>query len=253
MVAGRSGEGIKTAVRVFRIYQLFAQARSPQTLTDLARALELPVSSCHALLNTMLDWGYIYEVSKREGYYPTPRMLRLNLEINAHDQLLAKLMPILKTLRDQTGETVVLARRQDTRALYIGVQESLRTVRFTTTPGDLRPLHAAAAGKALLGVLPVVERDALITRLELTRFTDRTLATPEALRADLDAAALRGWYSSIGESVADAMALARPVRWNDIDHAISIVGPIARMSSARDGHLDHLATACESLETFQPA
>lgn len=52
---------VKTALRVIEIIELFARETRPLALSEMARLLDAPVSSCLALLRTLSRQGYIYE------------------------------------------------------------------------------------------------------------------------------------------------------------------------------------------------
>ena len=50
---------------------LFAEAQKPLLYSEIAAQMEIPLSSCHGLLKTMVARGYLYEIGKKHGYYPT--------------------------------------------------------------------------------------------------------------------------------------------------------------------------------------
>ena len=68
---------VKTAVRVFDVINLFAEVRQPMIYSEIARRTEIPLSSCHALLQTMVAKGYLYAPGVKAGYYPTQRLLHV--------------------------------------------------------------------------------------------------------------------------------------------------------------------------------
>lgn len=62
---------VKTAARVLDVLNLFAEAQKPLLYSEIAAQMEIPLSSCHGLLKTMVARGYLYEIGKKHGYYPT--------------------------------------------------------------------------------------------------------------------------------------------------------------------------------------
>src|SRR3546814_9656544 len=72
---------VKTALRVIEIIEIFAREAKPLSLSELARHLDAPVSSCLALLRTLTSLGYLYEAGRRQGYYPTGRLLAMAKQI----------------------------------------------------------------------------------------------------------------------------------------------------------------------------
>src|SRR6185436_11126859 len=102
---------VKTAGRVLDVFEAFSELQRSTSLSDLARKLDIPVSSCFALLRTMENRGYIYSEKPRGGLYPTKRMHALANRIAAHDPLANRVTPALEELRETTQETVLFAKR----------------------------------------------------------------------------------------------------------------------------------------------
>src|SRR6185436_164156 len=90
--------GVKSALRVLTILEYFAAARKPATLSQMSRQLELPKSSCLALLDTLLQSGYLCWLGKDGGYYPTRRWLDLAEVITRSDTILALTAPALAAI-----------------------------------------------------------------------------------------------------------------------------------------------------------
>lgn len=61
----------RTADRTLQIFEAYAERRVPLTLSELARLLDMPVSSCAKLIKTLQGRGYLYEIGPRKAYYPT--------------------------------------------------------------------------------------------------------------------------------------------------------------------------------------
>ena len=114
---------VKTAARTLDIFEAFASAKEPLSLTELARHLQSPISSCHGLIRTLTARGYLYFLEHRRRYYPTRRLLDLGNVIAAHDPLIERLLGQLEDLRTRTGETIIVGKRQDDAILYLLVLE----------------------------------------------------------------------------------------------------------------------------------
>lgn len=239
---------MKTTARTLDVFEAFAAAKRPLTLSELARAIGAPVASCFGIVRTIEGRGYLYSARPRRSLYPTKRLLEQARVIAAHDPLLDRLEGALVTLRDRSGETVLLGKRSGDRAVYLDVLEGPQTVRYTARVDDLKPLHSSAVGKALLGPLDDAERRRLVSRLDLVRVTPATVTSRRALLADLAAARARGWYVMRSENVPDVMAVAIPVTVNDEVFAIAVAGPMHRMAPRADRHGALLLEAQRGLE-----
>ncbi|MEN7527349.1 MULTISPECIES: IclR family transcriptional regulator [unclassified Cupriavidus] len=240
---------VKTALRVIEIIETFARERRALSLSELARLLAVPASSCHALIRTLTSLGYLYETARRQGYYPTGRLLAMAQQIARHDPVLDRVHDTMAELRDATGETVVIGKLHEGAAVvYLDVLESPHAIRYIATAGERRELYANSIGKALLGAMEDAERGAVLAQVAFQPFTARTLTTPAMVEADLQAARTRGAYVNLSESMPDVGALAWPVRLSGESYAISIAGPVYRIEPHLERYAAILRAACASLE-----
>jgi DNA-binding IclR family transcriptional regulator len=241
-------ELVKTAARTLDLFEVFAAARGPLTLTDLAQRIGSPISSCHALVRTLQARGYVYVLDARKRVYPTKRLLAIAEEIAEHDPVLERLSPILDALLKGTGETVILGKRQGDRVTYLDVLEGSHTLRYAASPGDTKPLHSSAIGKAMLGALTPPERDKLLARIELPRVTDRAITDRAALVEDLEGSLQRGYFMTRGENVADVMAISIMRRVADEPYGIAVAGPATRLEMQFDSILAALGAAGDAVD-----
>lgn len=219
-----------TAVqRVLRIFESFASQQTPLSLTALAEATNTPKSTCHAIVNTLVMEGYLYTLRSPRTMYPTKRIWEVSQRINATDPIAQRLLPLLEQVRDQTKETVILGKRQGDVVLYLQIVESRNAIRYIANPGDFKPLHSSAIGKALLSALPENELRAVLKRLVLKRATPNTITTVAALKRDLDDTRTRGYAMTSGENVADVSALAMPLNLGTESFALAVAGPTHRV------------------------
>jgi DNA-binding IclR family transcriptional regulator len=241
---------VKTAGRTLDLFEAFARAGKPLSLSQLARAIDAPVSSCFGIVRTLEARGYLYEVKARGGYYPTKLLFEQARAIASRDPLAERFVPLLEKLRDQTGETVLLSKRLDRQAVYLAVLDGLHSIRYSPKVGEFRPLHASASGKALLGSLEPALSSELLGRMKLPRVTSRTITSRAALEADLAQGRARGWYVTYGETVADLMAVAVPVRLNGETYSVALAGPMQRMEGALKRQAKLLLELVATLEDY---
>ncbi|MGH8783032.1 IclR family transcriptional regulator [Paraburkholderia sp.] len=231
---------VKLVARTLDLFELFAVEQRPLPLTELARLLNVPVSSCLALARTLVSRGYLYEIRKRGGYYPTRRLETLASAINAVDPIVEMVHPRLVELRDASGETAVLGKIYGTDVVYLDVVESTRAIRYTRAPGELRPLHANSIGKAIFGELDPAAQQALGAQLSFERFTTATVADLRALVRQAAAASAKGWCANLGESAPELSAIAVAVRIGGDLYGLSVVGPTERIQKNQKAHAAEL-------------
>ena len=239
---------VKTAGRTLDLFEVFARERKPLSLSQLARAIGAPVSSCFGIVRTLEARGYLYEVKARGGFYPTKLLFEHARVIASHDPLAERFVPLLEKLRERTDETALLCKRLDRQAVYLEVLESPHSIRYSPKVGEYRPLHSGASGKALLGSLAPALREELLAGMKLPRVTPRTITSRAALEADLEQGRARGWYVTRGEIVADLMAVAVPVAVNGETYSVALAGPMHRMDGALKRHAKLLTELRAALE-----
>lgn len=238
---------VKLVARTLDLIELFAHARRPMPLTELAQGLGAPMSSCLALVRTLVARGYLYEVRRRGGYYPTARLQALSALIQSGGPWLEQVRPHLLALRDAANETIMLGKIQDGAVVFVDVVESTQPVHYAARPGERRPLHTSAVAKAVLARLPAAERDGVLAAADYTRHTERTLTTREALLAEVARVEAQGWAANVGESVADLTGLAVALDLGGEWYALCMAGPTPRVWEARDRNLAHLQHAAQAI------
>lgn len=234
---------VKTAARTLDVLEVFAKAKGPLTLTELAQRIGSPMSSCHALVRTLQARGYVYVLDERKRVYPTKRLLMIALQIASNDAVLERLSPILANLQRQTGETIILGKRQGNAITYLEVVEGQQTIRYAASPGDTKPLHSSAIGKATLAAIPEGELVKFLRKLPMPKITGNTIQDPDALLKDLDAGKARGYFITRGENVSEVMALSMARSVGDELYGIAIAGPISRIEANKEALVTELMKA----------
>lgn len=238
---------VKTAGRTLDLFETFARVQTPLSLSELARALHAPPSSCFNLIRALQARGYLYSVQTKRQLYPTRRLFEIAHAIAMGEPWMARIEPVLAQLRDQTRETVILGKRQGTQVVYLCVLEGPQTIRYSSHAGALKPLHSSAIGKALLGSLDPAERAELVKQLPLERVTAATITDRNTLLANLDRSRTQGYFVTAGENVADVMAVAVPVRLGSEGYGIAVAGPMHRMERVLPEQASALVAACATI------
>lgn len=239
----------KIVERTLDFIELFARERKPLSLSEISRLLNIPVSSCHDVLQALSTRGYVYEIGPRAGFYPTTLLLNLASAIALHDPIVERAEILLKKLRDDVDELVSLAVAAGTKATYLLVFEPSHFLRFMVKVGsEVRSLHATSAGKAVLGSLPADKFDEYLKTAKLAPLTGRSIKTKGQLRADIEAGRRRGWFINRGESVEDATTLSCSFSWNGATYIVTIAGPATRVEPKLQRAAERLMAVCRRLD-----
>ncbi|MCW2674005.1 MAG: IclR family transcriptional regulator [Frankiales bacterium] len=179
------------------------------SLAQLTEATGLSRATAHRLAVAL----EVHRFLAREGdgrWQLGPRLAPARL-----DDLLDRAAPALARLRDLTGESAQLYRRQGDRRVCVAAADLGSGLRDTVPVGAALPMTAGSAAQVLLafgtGELP-----------DGAAFTARTLA--EVRR--------RGWAHSVGEREQGVASVSAPVlsAAGDLLAAVSVSGPIERLT-----------------------
>jgi DNA-binding IclR family transcriptional regulator len=96
-------------------------------------------------------------------------------------------------------------------------------------------VHCTSVGKAILAFLPPERASEILKRVRFERMTSRTIATPEALRAELEKTRRRGYAVDDEELEEGLRCIAVPVL--DAQRlpvaAVSVSGPSFRVTAQK--------------------
>jgi DNA-binding IclR family transcriptional regulator len=240
----------KIVERTLDFLELFADQKRPLSLSEIARMLGIPASSCHDVLQALLERGYIYELHPRVGYYPTRRVYDTALSIAEHDPVVLRADMLLQSLRDKLDESVLLAKVHGLAATYLLAFEPSHPLRFLAQVGDnIRSLHATSAGKALLGALSDEALGEFLKAATLTRFTPKTITSKPALRSDIAEGNERGWHLNREESQEGVTTISARFTWIASLYIVTIAGPSMRMAPKLEQSASLLQATCKTLAT----
>jgi DNA-binding IclR family transcriptional regulator len=194
---------------------LDATAAQPRTLAELVEATELPRATAHRLA-VALEVHRLLARDEEGRFIPGPHVGEL--AHSAPDRLIAAATSALVWVRDESGESSQLYRREGAVRVCIAVSDRLTGLRSTVPLGARLPLTAGSAAQVLCAW---PSGDGIEELLAHAQFTSRSLA--EVRR--------RGWAQSVGQREAGVASVSAPVRDQDgtVLGAISISGPIERL------------------------
>jgi IclR family acetate operon transcriptional repressor len=215
--------------RTFRVLEAVVDAAGPVGPRGLARSTGIDRSAVGRILQHLADLD-VLERSDR-GYVPGGRLFTLARVLEARDTLPLAIGPVLGALVERFDETCYACAYHGEVAIFTHEVQSTKPLRFVVQLGHPVPLHAGAAGRAILAGLPSDTLPAVLGEEPLPRLTPATITDPAALIENAAEDRARGYTVSREERVPDGASVAAPF----FDHAgrcqgsVVFTAPISRL------------------------
>lgn len=196
---------------------LGALEAGPMTLAQLVASTHLARPTAHRLAVALEHHRFVSR-DMQGRFVLGPRLAEL-ASAAGEDRLLAAAATVLVALRDHTGESAQLYRRQGDQRICVAAAEKTMGLRDSIPVGATLTMAAGSAAQILLAW---EEPDRLHRGLHGAKFTATVLS--EVRR--------RGWAQSVSEREVGVASVSAPVRGPSgrVIAAVSISGPIERMS-----------------------
>ena len=213
--------------KIAEILDAFSLSRPSMTLGEIQQATGLPVSTVQRLVSNMVAQrlldrvGDQIRVGARMAFWAATAMKDLDV--------LSVVNPVLKEIRDKTGETACFFKVEQTFRVCVAIAETRHALRRDMYVGKVIPLYAGSASRVLLAWNPDLAEQVLASPLE--PLTGETVTSPDELRALIARAKADGYAITAGEREDSASGLSAPVFDSaaDIVGALTISGPTLRM------------------------
>lgn len=195
---------------------LGALEAGPATLAQLVATTHLARPTAHRLA-VALEFHRFVARDSQGRFILGPRLSEL-ASAAGEDRLLAAAGPVLTAVRDHTGESVQLYRRQGEQRICVAAAERPMGLRDSIPVGATLTMLAGSAAQILLAW---EEPDRLHRGLQGAGFTATVLSGVRR----------RGWAQSVGEREPGVASVSAPVRGpsGKVLAAVSVSGPMERM------------------------
>jgi IclR family transcriptional regulator, KDG regulon repressor len=225
--------------KAFVILEFLANNADPVELSALSRSLQINKSTAYRYLSTLETLGYVVKNADTSNYTLGSKAVWLASKFLDNLDLRTQAHPILRQLREETGETIHLAILDKNDVVYVDKLDGKSPVKMASRIGNRMPAYCTGLGKALLAFLPESEWQKYVDQVELTYRTKNTITGKEAFFEHLRMIRDRGYSIDNSENEEGIRCVALPIR----DHrgkviaAISIAGWVISMTPDRDDYL----------------
>ncbi|WP_342077796.1 IclR family transcriptional regulator [Yoonia sp. SS1-5] len=192
------------------VVDLLAKTSGRLTQSEIAATTGFNKSSTHRILSILMGQDLVTYDERDRSYSVGPKLIswaraaweKMDLSL-IEDQDLAE-------LSEETGMNVAVSVLSEHTVTFIKTRIP-HPYRLAVKTGGQSELHNTAAGKVFLAHMTTEAVDTFFAQAELEKFTETTLTTPDALRADMADIRERGYAISDREEFYQVVGLAAPI------------------------------------------
>ena len=209
-------EAVTRAVRLLREMR----ENGAQATAALAEATDTPPAFAAQALETLARHGLVRPLGTDWGL--GLRWLKIADSRRRQTDLRELALPIMRRIRNEVDETVILCVRRGLRRINIDYVESTQAIRRVTQHGFEVPLHVGAAGRALLSRTSPDELGEYFAQATTSAARGAKLLDIAHYAQELEEVRERGFATVNGEMTRDTVAVSAPVR----DHTGAVVAAL---------------------------
>lgn len=228
--------GVKSAVRVVQVLELFEAERRALSVQEIVDALKVPQSSISSLLKTLVAEGYLTRQRSSRRYLPSERLAFVGHWALGASGGMTAIGRVMNYLSERTGEAVLLGVQSGLQMRYVSMIESPHALRFSLRPNQTRPLHGCGLGIMLLTRFTNSEIGAMVRNYNVEFRASPSSLTEAQVLKHVETARTQGYFETYG-MVSDEVGtistlLDLPLEGRAL--ALGIGGPLARLNPKRE-------------------
>jgi DNA-binding IclR family transcriptional regulator len=136
------------------ILETLAQSTWPLTLSEIAERVDLPITSCHRIIGTLLNRGMVVrDLRRKKAYCAGARLFQMASAAYLQQPIVPLFHPIADVLKNELHQTVSLSVQAGSHALVVAHVSWPFAETFGVYVGMSDVLHQCAAGKAMMSML----------------------------------------------------------------------------------------------------
>lgn len=229
----KSAYNVPNLERGLMIIELLAKTPMGFTLTEIINQLDISKSSAFRITSTLIYKNYLQKNESTKKITLSRKMLTLGVSSVNEQSLVEVSIDVMRALRDDLKESVFLGILINNEGTILEQVTSSYPVKLSVELGTRYSIHSSVGGKSILAFLPSKESDAIIKKMTLSKFTDKTIVSKKEFRKVLSLVAEQGYAIDHGEDIDGINCIGAPIL-NEYGYpvaAIWISAPSGRLKS----------------------
>lgn len=240
---------LEALARGLSVMMAFNGERRQMTLSDVARATDLPKATVRRALHTLLSLGFVE--SDGSLFRMTPKVLTLATAYLASNSVSTVVQPLCERLSAQVREACSVAVLDRDEVVMVAHASPPRFIDVAPGVGFRLPAYCTSLGRVLLAALPEDALAAYLAQLDPAPQTSYTLTDKQRLRDTILAVRSNGFSFVDQEAELGFRSVSVPLkRYDGVTVAALNIGARIERASVETmlgSHLPLLRTEAEKL------
>jgi DNA-binding IclR family transcriptional regulator len=201
----------KSLEKGLNILGLFNRENPVLTQSEIAKTLDLNMTSTYRYINTLVEMGYLEKNAKTKEIRPSILCALFCTNIMRAADNLKLIKEVVDRIHAENNISIDVVLTIDDTLMRIYNREAEETLTYKLPDSSKNCLHNTALGKAYLSLLPEEELLKKIAAMELVPKTEKTIVEKNALISVLKEAKERGYAMAEEEYLPGLIAIGAPL------------------------------------------
>jgi len=223
--------GVQAVRRALDLLIALARTGGEASLTELGQRVGLNKSTAYQLLAALRARGFVEKNGETRRYRLGPTVLEIAASFLDESDQITRAEPVLKQIRDRTGETATLHLLVGDQRVTVAKAESPNTLRRAAALGEVAPLLRGSAGKCILAFMGPRRIQSVISRAQKSGALKK--AERQSLLNELESIRAKGFWINRGEHVPGGFGIAVSVfgPGGEVIGSLALSGPLQRLTA----------------------
>lgn len=167
--------------RVLKAMEILSREEKGMSVSDLSEALEIPISSTHRVLRSLLENHFVVQDPESRQYGLSYKIFTLCSNMKAHNSLIIQARPYMKELAEEIQKPVVLCVMSGDKIINLDCIEVSDSSIYMVKIGKELPLYSTSAGRLFAAYMKEDRARAILEKTERTPSTPHTKTNMEEL------------------------------------------------------------------------
>lgn len=201
---------MSSTLKCLEVVEVLAGEPYEIALSEIAARLELPLTTAHRLVATLVESGFVEQDGATRRYRLAGKALWAGGAYLRNSAVYRAAFLVMQEAAKESPGLMHLGALDGDWVLYLHTVGSPSRLYLYADTGERRPLHATGLGKAMLAWQPAEVIQRVVSR-KMERFTKKTIVTEKEMRAELKAIKQRGYAVDDEEGVMGLRCVAAPI------------------------------------------